>query len=131
MSQVLYQNPVTALGTQLNRASDLQPHRNSHYILISSRTCDLEFSLLNRSLPLLLSIRSHRVLLSNSEWGKKKEELLSVHENPYSICFTYFKSGTRLQGIVWKTFAYEKLFSESNHPFPLPPPPTQSHVCQT
>lgn len=111
-----------ALGTRLNRACDLQAHCNSPYILISSRTCDLEFSLLNRSLPLLLSIRSHRVLLNNSE-GKTNRLLLSVHENPYTICFIYFKSGTRLQDIVWKTFVHEKLFSESNHPSPPPSPP--------
>lgn len=56
---------------QLNRPSDLQQHCSSHYILITSCTCDLEFSLLNQSLPLSLSIHSHHVLLSSS--GKKKE----------------------------------------------------------
>lgn len=79
--QILYQNTILASGTWLIIASDLQLHCNSCCIFISSHTCDQEFSQLNQSLPLLLSIRSHHVLLSSS--GKKttkSEELLSGHE---------------------------------------------------
>lgn len=105
---------------QLNRPSDLQQHCSSHYILITSCTCDLEFSLLNQSLPLSLSIHSHHVLLSSS--GKKKKTVIIWSWNSYTICFILFKSGTRSQEIIWRTFIYEKLFSESNHSFPLLPP---------
>lgn len=69
-------------GICLTRASDLQSHCNSHCILVSARTCDQEFSLLNQSLPLLLSIHSHHVLSSSS--GKQTNKT-PTQRNSYCL----------------------------------------------
>lgn len=125
-----------ASGIHLTKASDLQPHWNSHCVLISSHTCDQEFSLLNQSLPLLLSIHSHHVLSSSSgkQTNKKTpnttEQLLSEHKShsPFVLFTSNLEQDYK---ILFGRHSSMRCFClKATTVFPYPPP-AQSHVCQT